>query len=441
MTYEGFKSIILAVLVVLSTSLTWGIWTFQPNYDKMEDEETVQEVSLSEQKDVKRIVKPDRIYYHQKENRHLGTIESSEIDKVIKEISQWNFDRFEDVSKELGDIPDFLHKSGNAEIVFQDLIPMGIYNSVLKIKDKDALSIQFDRIIIDTKNVSKESGYVYFISADRNLAYRSTVTASFVTNFAEDYYLAAAKNKNFLEYSLQTITKDHGLFVPTKETKMLSYNYLADPLPIEKFRDALFSDPRFVQRNYKSSGEEYFDESTLLSVNYDTNTILYVNPAQGNGGSISSDELLQQSIDFVNGHGGWTGNYQYVGLDQLEKTVLFRLYDISGFPIFSNSGMSEILEIWGETEINQYMRNNFSLGRRVESTEVTMKSGLDVLEQLKKSEDINPEFIQEIVLGYEMSNNSEGTLIHLEPAWYYKYKDQWWQVPSGGEGGMDYGVE
>jgi len=211
---------------------------------------------------------------------------------------------------------------------------------------------------------------------------------------------------------------------------MKRYSYLMDSLPAEEFKNALFNDPHFVKRNATSSGEEYYDESTLLSINFKANMLHYVNPAQSKGGVMNTDRLLSQSIDFINGHGGWTGNYRYADIDIFEKTILFRLHHPEGYPIFSTNGISEIYLSWGETSVTQYMRNNFSLGGKIEEEEVWMPSGLEVYNSLIKREGFQPKYLQDLVLGYKMTNHVEGKLLYLEPAWYYKYRDQWLSFPS-----------
>lgn len=442
MTYENIKTIILTLLVTMSILFTWGIWTYQPQYETMVNTKTVPEVSLSEQKDIKEIIKPDRIMYHYKDS-HYGTYATSEIDLVMKELSQWNFDRSEEVSLQLEkNILTRLEENGGyAEIIFPDNVPMELYQSILNMKNKDANEIQFDRIFIDMENMTKENGYVYFISIDKERAFRMPVTASFVTNFKENFYELAPSNLRFSEYVVEPLSEQRSIFVRTEPVNVSSYTYLLDLLPTEKFRDALFSDPSFVKRTYTKSGEEYTDSTKLLSVNYNTNTILYVNPSQENTYTGNINNLLQQSVDFVNGHGGWTDNYRYVGIDEFEQTVLYRIYDAYGHPIFNNNGMSEILQIWGQSGVKQYMRNNFSIDRLVETSEVSLMSGIDVLEGLRKNEDFNVEFLQDLCIGYEMQRDFDGPLIHLKPAWFYKYNDQWWLVPSISGEGTDHGLE
>lgn len=440
MNFENIKTITLTILVILSVYLTWSIWTYQPNYETMQNSQVVPGVSISEQKEVKHIVKPDKIFYHI-DNAHFGTVHSGEIERIMKEISKWNFEQFEDVSGQILELNHFPYENGHVQVVFPESVPMEIYKNILRVEDKDALSLSFDQVLVDTNNVTKENGYVYFISTENHLVYKSRVTASFITNFREDFFQKASINSYFFLYTLESLTDEKKILVRTEPVTMDAYNYLLDLIPTTQFRDALFRNPSFVTRNSNGYSEEFKDSSTLLSVNYDTNTILYVNPAQEKDTTASNSYLLQRSIDFVNGHGGWTDNYYYVGIDPMEQTVLFRLYEPSGYPIFNNNGMSEILQIWGQTGIFQYLRNNFSLDRRVESTSVELMSGVDMLAKLKGRAGIEPEFIQELVPGYEMTRSSGDPLIHLEPSWYYKYKDQWWNVKFGVEGGLEYGLE
>ena len=63
-----------------------------------------------------------------------------------------------------------------------------------------------------------------------------------------------------------------------------------------------------------------------MRVDNESNMILYVDPAEEETQAINSNDILQRSINFVNGHGGWTDNYRYEGLDNAQKAVLFRLY-------------------------------------------------------------------------------------------------------------------
>ncbi len=430
MTLEHIKTVILILLIILSSLLTWTIWTYQPNYRVLEDEKTVQGVSLSgEERAINEIVFPGQVYCHFS-NVHYGTLDSELIERMMKEISRWGYDHFEEISGELEDIYDFIYRNGMTEIVFPASVPMKVFRTFAEVKDKNTSTIDFDRLVIDTNHLTKSHGYVYFVSTENLTVYRSEVPASLVANFREQFYLPSVQSGQFYPHQMVTLENGNKLLVRTAATKMKRYSYLMDSLPAEEFKNALFNDPHFVKRNATSSGEEYYDESTLLSINFKANMLHYVNPAQSKGGVMNTDRLLSQSIDFINGHGGWTGNYRYADIDIFEKTILFRLHHPEGYPIFSTNGISEIYLSWGETSVTQYMRNNFSLGGKIEEEEVWMPSGLEVYNSLIKREGFQPKYLQDLVLGYKMTNHVEGKLLYLEPAWYYKYRDQWLSFPS-----------
>src|SRR5690606_10523345 len=104
----------------------------------------------------------------------------------------------------------------------------------------------------------------------------------------------------FDRYSLQYVTDNNPLLVRTDPVRTFAYNYLIETIPGYKFRDALFRNPSSVKGNATASGAEYKDSSSLLSIHFDTNMLLYVNPVQDSNGKMDANLLIQKSIDFVN---------------------------------------------------------------------------------------------------------------------------------------------
>ena len=153
---------------------------------------------------------------------------------------------------------------------------------------------------------------------------------------------------------------------------------------------------------------------------------------------------LMRSIDFINGHGGWTDPYRYVAMDVKRKSVKFRLYSVDGYPVFNESGMSEIQEVWGRDEITKYVRPNIALELPLtaEMVNVTLPSGSEALEYLKSRKSFKPELLEQLVLGYRMARNTdENKLILLEPAWFYRYNQSWGQITKEDLGGLLHGLE
>jgi regulatory protein YycH of two-component signal transduction system YycFG len=181
-----------------------------------------------------------------------------------------------------------------------------------------------------------------------------------------------------------------------------------------------------------------------MTINYDTNMLLYVNPTRESNYVDNSYDLLMRSIDFINGHGGWTDPYRYVSMDEESKSVKFRVYTIDGYPVFNDTGMAEIQEVWGRNEITKYVRPNIALELPLttEMVKVALPSGSEVLGYLKSRKNFKPELLEQLVLGYEMTKDTnEKKLILLEPAWFYRYNQTWGQITNDDLGGVLHGLE
>ncbi len=429
MRYETIKSSILFVLVMLSIFLTWNLWTYQPNYATMEKNNTVAEVSLSEQQEVKKIIRPDVALFHLK-NDHFGTANADELDKMIKEISSWRILDVKNNTDKVANINQLEHAAGSVELIFPAEVPIQLFRDVLSFEDKKVPEFNFDRFIVNVENPDKDNGVVYFVSSAQQQVYISHVSTTFLTNFYHNFYKNADSYPRYFSYNL---TDKRTIFLPDQPTDMMEYKYLPVTLNSEEFRDALFSDPSFVQKSFVSNGEEYTNGSSKMNIDYDKNMLLYVNPTAAGKYQEKPNDLVKRSIDFVNDHGGWTDAYRYVGKDDNHHQITFRLYSVEGYPVFNEDGLSEINEIWGPNEISKYVRPNISLDLplKTEMQKLTLPSGHEVIQYLKNKKNFKLEQMENLVLGYEMESDSlETKLIRLEPTWYYRYNKTWFKIST-----------
>jgi regulatory protein YycH of two-component signal transduction system YycFG len=439
MRYENIKSAMLTILVLLSAIMTWNLWTYQPNHEMLKQSNYVQEVEIGAKKDIKKIVRPDQMIYHVKEE-HYGTTDTGHIDKVMKEMSNWVFFDVQDYTGKIENFNATVHGAGNVEIIFPGEVPIEIYKGVLNIEKKKLPSFHFDRIVINSENAQKDNGVVYFVSSKNRQVYASHITPSNLSNFSRDFY----KNADQLPRYFPLETEKRTLFLPEQEKVMNKYKNLPHNLSSDKFKEALFTDPSKVKKSPVQDGEEYTDGTSKMNVVYDENLLLYVNPTEESDYTARPGDLLKRSIDFINEHGGWTDAYRYVYMDELNQEVDFRLYSPEGYPVFNREGMSEIIQEWGRNEITKYFRPNFELGYdlRTETTEVTMPSGREVLDFLQKREGFKIDLLEELSLGYRMEKDSdEQRLIVLEPTWFYRYNKTWEQVTMEDLGGLKRGLE
>lgn len=440
MKYENSKSVILIFLILVSIVLTWNLWTYQPNFDMMENSDYVAEVTLKEKQELQEIISPDLALFHHN-GQHYGTTNAVNLDKMMDSLRKWSIYDVTNYSDQVEDIKELVHGNGNAEIVFPADVPIDIYRSVLKFEEKRIPAFNFNRIVINVENSEKGNGTVYFISSDYQNVYMSHISPDLLNDFNRDFFKNAEQYQRYFAFEA---TVHRTVFIPDGKLEMMEYTYLPVILNSEAFKEALFSDPSFVQRGTISNGEEYSDVSSKMTINDNTNMLHYVNPNVESNYVDNSYDLLMRSIDFINGHGGWTDPYRYVAIDVKRKSVKFRLYSVDGYPVFNESGMSEIQEVWGRDEITKYVRPNIALELPLtaEMVNVTLPSGSEALEYLKSRKSFKPELLEQLVLGYRMTRNTdENKLILLEPAWFYRYNQSWGQITKEDLGGLLHGLE
>jgi regulatory protein YycH of two-component signal transduction system YycFG len=444
MTYENVKSVILTILVITSAVLTWNIWTYQPNFDTMDKSNYTKEVVIGVKREVNKVIKPDRILFHH-QDAHYGTVSNANIEKIIRELSTWNFYEIKNITNQIDHLPDFVHTEGNVEIIFPDVVPIELYKTVLSIEDRNLPKFEFNRIVIDVENKEREDGFVYFVrygTEEEQQVYVSHVNSAHLREFNQNFYKESKQYPHYFEYKA---TNYRSIFLPEQETKMTKYKYYSYNLNSEKFIEALFNDPRSVQKNVGSGKEEYIGESSMMMLDNDMKMLSFVNPQEESDELKRPEDLLQRSIDFVNNHGGWTDSFRYAGMDELNQKVVFRLYDLEGHPVFNENGLSEIELICGQNDIYRYFRPNFGLDvplNNDEVSEVVLESGQEALEFLQKSEGFKPEKLQDMMIGYRISIDKQSSR-HLvfTPYWYYKYDNAWGRIVKDEVGGVKIGLE
>lgn len=440
MNFERTKSIILIILIAISSYLTWSIWTYEPKYEKIDQNKYIN--IESDEKRVDDVIKPNHILIH-RANQHFQASDQADIEKTEKQMSKWKLYNLKRHSPQFTrkEFEDFVHAPGTVEIIFPDDIPLALYKTALHIKDKEVPTFSFDRIIYKQKDIHAQKAIIYFASSKDLNFLEASVETSKLRNFDVTFYQNAS---TYPEYESYSINKHHQVFIPKHQVTLNRYKYYMSSLDIGNFKDALFTDPMNVRHGTVVGGEEYTDGTRLMSVNKDTYMISYINPSQKSTMLSSSSDLLAKSIEFINNHAGWKGsNYRFASMNETTESVKFRLYN-ENYPVFNQLGMSEIKEIWGDEQIYSYQRPYFTLDFELpsETQKVLMPSGSDVMKQLKLKRYFDYMNVEDVTLGYTLSIAPlETNLILLEPTWYYRSGDDWLAVPFDESGGKINGLE
>ncbi|MCR2822731.1 YycH family regulatory protein [Lederbergia panacisoli] len=434
MKYETVKSIVLATLVALSAFLTWNLWTYKPKYE-LNDTKYVHEMSVvdnreASQREASQIIKPLQVLFHIDE-KHFGTVREEDISELLTEVGKWNiYDLGSARILDYDKIQELAQSNNRIELIYPDSVPFDLYKGAIHFEADVLPNASFDRIVIKLDSDEKDGPAVYFISTNEGRVYKSNVNPDLVAALLDETRKKKSKYDEYKPFEMPGEgSPDRIIFLTTKEKALDGFIYRIEYINPEKFKDALFRDPKKVRKDPLPDGEQYTDDRSVMNVDFSTNMIDYINPGQN---SISEenpsnqDDVLKRSIDFVNEHRGWTDNYRYFGMAEYEKKTTFQLF-LNNYPVFNEQGMTNIRQYWGSEEIFEYKRPFFSIQFKLpEQTRTVLPSGEDVMNFLLDDLKLNPDVLESILIGYRLSKDSSSPeYVSLEPSWYYLYGGSW----------------
>lgn len=442
---ETIKSIILIVLIILSIILTFLIWTYTPKYKFIEDRATV-DISIAEgleKKDFDSIIKPYKLLLNFKEGLK-GTVDAEEIAPIIDVLKNWSISnpRLEDNKFNEEKLATLMRQENQFVLFFQGEVPLPVYDSILNIENTNITEISFDRIVVEWDEDSTVVA-LNFISKKNNSRYKSKVKVADIENFHRKVFDKGQTFDDYVDVMPEEITFIAVPANPIELTRNTYFQNEKDEISPTRFRSALFSDPNAVRRSQVGvNREDYQDNHALMKVDTEKKQLQYVHPVAESRELAIPSELLEDTIDFVNEHGGWTDDYRYSDMNFKTRYVKFQLY-VRGLPVLEGTTLTEIEQVWGDEKVYQYKRPYYSLDESLpsETDTVTLPSGVEVAERLLASEDIDFSTVEEIIPAYYMEHNAELNIFMLEPYWYYLRKGNWIRFSPDKLGGEKIGLE
>lgn len=436
---EPIKSIVLLLLVLLSVLFTITVWSYSPNYEPMEQAQTV-DISISEKKTIDEIIKPYKMITILKD-QVLGSVDNEKMKTILDEINLWQLSELQQVNQKMNkfEIAQILRQPSQLTLYFPGEVPMLVYDNVLLVDDPNIPEATFNRIVIDWSQ-STQNPVIHLLSEGSGLHYKAKVTLPNKTSFLRN---VVDIGQSFDEYAEIDRGNAPFLAVPKDPVTIARSTYIQEEINPIRFRDALFSDPNAVRRTQvDATHEEYGDDHAFMNIDTEIKRLNYVMPAVESQEFMIPSELLLNTIDFINEHGGWTDEFRYAYMNPISRYVRFQLY-VDGLPVFSDqSGTNEITETWGNSRVFKYIRPYYKLDLKIESKQKELPSGVEVAEELRESQEVDFDLIEEITLGYYMIHDVEQELIVLEPCWYYLIKDNWIRfAPKESQGGGMIGLE
>lgn len=448
---EQTKSIVLAVLVLLSVTLTFSIWSYKPHYEKVENEDSVT-VSMEKKLELQDVIQPYRLLVHN-DGEWTGTADKEQMATIFNELKRWELSDITPVSNNfsVSKLNELMLLDNRLIFQYDSEIPMPVFQNILPNMAKKAPEVSFDHLIISWSALNKDDVptnelTVFFSNAKQKQLYRAKFKIKSEKSFEKDLL---NNTKDFKAYMPFQREETNTLFLPKAKQKMAEYKYLISSISIEDFKSALFTTPKIVKMSPddESGIEKYTDDKSIMTVNRNLYMETFVDStATENQENIQKTHLINNTFDFINQHDGWTGDYRYSNVDYSGQSVDYQLY-IENLPVYeTNLGTTKIETHWGNGRIYRYIRPTYKLAYlpQEKNKEVNLVSGETIANKLMNDKKIDFNKISALRIGLVMKPDATRTSIYLfEPTWFYKIEGKWHAVDvkdavvGGGADGLE----
>ncbi|MCH4825562.1 YycH family regulatory protein [Planococcus halocryophilus] len=438
---EHIKSIALFLLILLSLALTFTIWTFTPTHEIIEPTTTV-EMPISETKNTEEIVRPVKLLFHNDENV-TGTSDQNDINVFVESLKNWQISNIRMVQDEAtpATIKSYMHSSKRALVYYPGLVPLPVFDSINNIVDTTIPESSFDRLIIEWDAPANDRPALYFINTLSGRIYKGDLRVEDLYQFQTEVVDQAVDYNTYVTDDAIGVLP---VYVQKDKVEKTSIGFLLDEISTSKFAEALLDSPELVfSADLKT--QEYTDDSgAFMRENQNTKSIKYIQPkAETTDPAIPSD-LLFDSLNYINAHGGWTDQYLYAGMNSVNQQIEYQLY-VADLPVFSNSTTTNLELMWGiddgVEQVYSYVRPAYQLDSEAEKRVVVLAAGEDVLKALGQMEEEERSTITDVTPAYHVTRSEDDSFIIFEPTWYVKTNGIWTELPTELTGGRELGLE
>jgi regulatory protein YycH of two-component signal transduction system YycFG len=379
---EKFKSISLTLLVAASLVQSYFLAYSTPKFDPINLTDYVQTELNGTQAELADILFPDQIVLHFGKKGHTVLPVTNQFYRMIFNdfLKQRRFDGVHRVNPAVLNMnwDDIRNEQMGFEIRFKEGIPLNVLLSIMQIKeDTPGANDLITRIWIYTKG-NKEEVKTYFFTDSSAVVFE------------------AAK----ADVSVENVEKFVGLgeYLPTYHSETGDY-YLPDqPLSVmkvkapftqftpEQLKRSLFVDPSMTRFLTERDGTQiYTDGKRGLQLRNEQRWFSYSDPVFAPVESRNDlKENLLASIQFINQHGGWNGNFMFNKVTPKQSTgiqtfVFQQYYD--NYPVLSTKeapyGLIKVMLQKGV--VSSYERSLMIMDSKgLVKTEVTLPAGKEL---------------------------------------------------------------
>lgn len=418
------------------------IWSYEPDY-KFLEEPKADHVMISNEKDADEILKPYKLIYKQEEL--LGTVSNTTIEQLInklKKVELSNVD-YKESNISSSRINEIIRNTDNLTLFFATDIPLQAFSNVFQFKEDELPSVYMNRLVLNLVD-AKESGEaeLLFISSNNKTIYSVNVRNE---QIKELYNLIQEQKENMFVYEEFVRENNLSLYLTRDRQDVIQFTYFIDEYPPDLFNSVLFTNPSIVQKTMETSGETVLEKYSddIAVVIYDTNSKImnYVSLAANHYVSLDATSLLENTMEYINDHGGFTADYRLSSINESGNIVEYQMY-FQGYPVYSTSTLTRIVTTWGDGQINRYRRSYFSLDTDITTVKTVKEilSGKEVVSYLQ-NQNLSNLKVDEVFVGYHLEKDPSTNVFILEPSWFALSEGNWIRITSDLIGGIANGLE
>lgn len=429
--YRGIlKGLLLTALVISSVILTYKIWNFRPDFDRLETPTTNNPTSRPTTNDsIKNVFLPFQVVSYSEDNIK-GTTEKEILLQYLQRLTSARITEVKDRQN----MATFFSRHPDKFIILDysgDMPTTTYLSQVLNITLDSNTEKPFERMIIDS--YSGETITINLLTNDKGVITLKTNINSKTFNHFVKSTQKEMTNYTGIITNQKTTDEKTSIYVPTKPDHKEAFRYLAESINAEDINnEVLGSKDSIIERNGKKN-EKIYNSNKGIVTTKDKSLYKYNNLSEVDRKKSKPLDNLMSAYDFVNNHNGFTDDYRYFTV--LEDGAINYQMFLKGIPVFDANHLSEINVIWGNKEAYEYRRGLYSTSVAVPTKhEVKTLPSAEAVRYHLASSKYHFESVTNMLVGYYMTKTKNPEIqstLSFEPAWFVKYNGKWMRYEDG----------
>lgn len=425
--FEKIKNALLFILVLNSLLLSSVLWFKQSGFTKGDSltnqNENVQVggkvLQLSD------VLQPTKVLFHHGNGQHFCALpESAVYQSVKKDISRWNFTKFSPIQLNDEQWTEFLNQKKGMEVVFPPSTSAELVPALFGAVSLSNYISEITRIWIYVNPQTYTTNALFLSDKEKRVIIASTnITLANLNK----YYFSFEKDWNLPSYhALERITEKKQdkvykeiTYIPKNQQELFSYKYFFITITPQQGVKFLFSDPGVTHQVVEKDGTLYYTDGVrVLKIPPSLLYFDYYAPVSMHNENVSLNQLtlLQEILSFINGHGGFGGDYELERIDQ--NNYVFR-ERVGSYPVYGERGTHQIYIRSDHGKVTAYKRSLIYLDTYFEKVPVTIQSSTELIETLKEKN------LDKKLTGVELGYQTfiKNGYIEMVPAWVIHQED------------------